>query len=142
MAEYLYRAQVGTAGNVRIGSAGVMAGYGRPPSRFAVQAMQEVGIDLTPHRSQPVTPQMAATADLLVVMTQGHAAQLRTFYPAYAERIRLLSSFLVEPREQDIIDPIGLSLDVYRYVRDEITGALKGLSCYLAQNSNSQNNND
>ncbi len=127
MAECLFRTAWDGREGMDVGSAGVMAGYGSPASRFAVQAMDEMGLDLSAHRSQPVTPQMAATADLLVVMTQRHAMHLTGLYPASAERVRLLMSFVTDAREQDVMDPIGLSLDVYRYVRDEIAGAVQGL---------------
>lgn len=132
MAEYLFREMVkDTHPDWRISSAGVAASYGVPASRFSVQALAETGIDLKPHRSQPVIPQMAATAEAFIVMTSGHEAYLREMYPHAADKIRLLLSFKDDPQELDLLDPIGLSLDVYRYVRDEIQDALGGLVSFL-----------
>ena len=133
MAEYLFRTNWEQALGMRGCSAGVMANYGIPASRFAVKAMDEIGIDLTPHRSQPVTPHMVATAKLFVVMTRGHEAHLKTMCPEAAERVHLLRSFVSESRDMDIMDPIGLSLDVYRYVRDEIAEGVRALAAYLQQ---------
>ncbi len=132
MAEYLFRDMfLADHENWRVCSAGVAASYGIPASRFAIKALDECGIDLTPHRSQPVIPQMASTADLLVVMTRGHRAQILELYPSAAHKAILLLPFQSQASELDLIDPIGLSFDVYRYVRDAIRGALPGLSDYL-----------
>ncbi len=133
MAEYLFREKWGQGIELQVCSAGVMANYGVPASRFALKVMEEVGIDLSPHRSQPVTPHMVATAKYFVVMTRGHEAHLKTMYPAAADRIYLLRSFVPDSRETDIMDPIGLSLDVYRYVRDEIAEGVQGLAAHVRQ---------
>jgi len=125
MAEYLFRDMIRDSHpDWRISSAGVAASYGIPASRFAVQVLAEKGIDLQGHRSQPVIPQMAATARLFVVMTSGHQAYLRDLYPATNDKTELLLAFKPQGVETDLLDPIGLSLDVYRYVRDEIFDAL------------------
>lgn len=110
-----------------------MAGYGTPASRFAVKAMNELGVDVSPHRSQPVTPDLVADAELLVVMTTGHRESLLERYPQAAEKIVLLKSFDPSATHEDVMDPIGLSLDVYRHVRDDIAGALWGLDRYLQE---------
>jgi protein-tyrosine-phosphatase len=129
MAEYLMRDMVKASHpDWRISSAGVAASYGIPASRFAAQALAEQGVDLSLHRSQPVIPVMVSTASLFVVMTRGHLAYLREMYPGAADKARLLLSFNDKAQEADLIDPIGLSLDVYRYVRDEISAALPGLA--------------
>lgn len=129
MAEYLFRDLVkDTHPDWRISSAGVAASYGVPASRYAVQALAERGLNLKGHRSHPVIPQMAATARLFVVMTSGHQAYLRDMYPASVDKTELLLRFKPNAQETDLLDPIGLSMDVYRYVRDEITDALAGLA--------------
>jgi len=132
MAEYLFREMIkDTHPDWRISSAGVAASYGIPASRFSVQALAEREIDLRPHRSQPVMPQMAANARLIIVMTSGHRAYLQDMYPATLNKTFLLMRFKRQATESDILDPIGLSLDVYRHVRDEITDALGGLVEHL-----------
>jgi protein-tyrosine-phosphatase len=132
MAEYLFREiHKDAPSDWQVSSAGVAASYGIPASRFAVEVLEEVGVDLNPHRSQPIMPQQMSTASLLVVMTRNHQAYLRDMYPSMAGKVRLLMSFKPDARELDVIDPIGLSRDVYRYVRDEITGALEGLSQFI-----------
>ena len=132
MAEYLFRGLWQQEHpEWRVSSAGVAAGYGIPASRFAIQALGECDIDLRPHRSQPVIPQMAATAQLLVVMTVGHQAYLHEMYPGTVDKTVLLLQFHPRSSETDLLDPVGLSFDVYRYVRDEIRASLEGLSTHL-----------
>ncbi|MFU8779888.1 MAG: low molecular weight protein arginine phosphatase [Kiritimatiellia bacterium] len=139
MAEYLFRDLIRASHpDWRIFSAGVAASYGVPASRHAVQVVAEKGVDLSPHRSQPLIPVMASTACLFVVMTTGHMAYLRDMYPATADKTHLLLSFKSRTQETDLLDPIGLSLDVYRYVRDEIADALVGLAAFLATVKNEE----
>ncbi len=132
MAEYLFRHMLQHAHpEWRVFSAGVAAGYGVPASRYAIQVLDECGVDLTPHRSQPVIPQMASTAHLFVVMTGGHRAYLNDMYPSTADKTDFMLHFNPNAVDTDLLDPIGLSLDVYRYVRDQIRDALPGLSKHL-----------
>ncbi|HAS83818.1 MAG TPA: low molecular weight protein arginine phosphatase [Verrucomicrobia bacterium] len=134
MAEYLFRAHIASQSDIRVCSAGVMTGYGQPASRYAVKAMNELGVDMNAHRSQPVTQELVDAAELLVVMTEGHRDVLLSRYPQAASRVALLKSFDTQARDVDVLDPIGLSLDVYRHVRDEIAAALWGLDLQLQEN--------
>jgi protein-tyrosine phosphatase len=128
MAAYLFRDMIQDSHpDWRVSSAGVAASYGIPASKYAIEALTEVGVDLRSHRSQPVIPQMVATASLFIVMTNKHLAYLRDTYPAIEEKAHTLLSLNPEAREPDLLDPIGLSLDVYRHVRDEIQNALPGV---------------
>ncbi len=131
MAEYLFRTHIMSRPEFKVCSAGVMTGYGTPASRYAVKAMNELGVDISAHRSQPVTRDLVEDAELLVVMTRGHREALLERYPQAADKIELLKTFDPNRTDEDVMDPIGLSLDVYRHVRDDIAGALWGLDRFL-----------
>ena len=131
MAEYLYRTHIMSRLELQVCSAGVMTGYGTPASRYAVKVMNELGVDISAHRSQPVTRDLVEEAELLVVMTGGHREALLERYPHVADKGVLLKTFDPNRKDEDVMDPIGLSLDVYRYVRDDIAGALWGLDRFL-----------
>ncbi len=133
MAEYLFRAHIRSRAELRVCSAGVMAGYGSAASRYAITAVGELGVDMSAHRSQPVTDPLVDDALLLVVMTEAHRVCLRERYPAAEAKIRLLKSFDPQSEDGDVMDPIGLSMDVYRFVRDEIARALWGLDLHLQE---------
>lgn len=107
-------------GDVVFESAGVAALDGAPATPTAVTACAEVGVDLVSHRARMLTPEMAASADVVYVMTAGHLAQVLRIAPEAAGRVVLL-----RPDGGDIDDPYGLPLDAYRAARDEIAAALR-----------------
>ena len=134
MAEYLFRKHMEDNGEWDICSAGVMAGYGAPASRFGVKAMRELAIDMKEHRSQPMGRELVADANLIVVMTAAHRDVLLERYPDAGDKIVLLKACDPASDGGDLLDPIGLSLDVYRHIRDEIGGAMYGVERYLEEN--------
>ncbi len=112
MAAALWRHMGGEAA-----SAGLSAPSGAPASDHAVKVMAWEGIDLTAHRSSPVTEEVLRRADLVYGMTEGHAAQLRMFFPAYADRVRVMPV--------EVPDPYGGSLEDYRAAALRIREALE-----------------
>jgi len=106
---------------------------GQSASPPAVQALAELGIDLKPHRSQPISQALLDESSLIVVMAQHHRAQLVAVFPEIANRVRLLSSFDASGIEKDVPDPIGLSVGVYRRIRDQIDTAISDLILYMVE---------
>jgi protein-tyrosine-phosphatase len=131
MAEYLFRERYAAAHGWRVGGAGTHAPVGCPASREAVKALKELDIDLRPHRSQQLTQALVDEAALIVVMTEGHRQLCLTHFPEAASKVRVLKSFDPGARDNDVADPIGCSIPVYRAVRDEIASALSGVESYL-----------
>ncbi len=133
MAEYMFRKHMEDDGSWDICSAGVMTGYGAPASRFGVKVMRELAIDMKEHRSQPIGRELVDEATLIVVMTAGHRDVLLERYPDAESKVVLLKSFDPASNGGDLLDPIGLSLDVYRHIRDEIGAAMYGLERFLEE---------
>lgn len=131
MAEYLLRRRLDPDSPWIVSSAGVAAPRGMPASQPAVEALRSVGIDLRPHRSRLLTKEMVASCSLLVVMTEAHRMHVQNIAPAAGHKISLLKSFDPVARSADVEDPIGMSVEVYRGVRDEIEAALPGLIRYM-----------
>jgi protein-tyrosine-phosphatase len=131
MAEYLLRKRLGPDATWVVSSAGVAAPRGMPASQPAVEVLRAVGIDLRPHRSRLLTKEMVAACSLLVVMTEGHCSHVRNIAPAEGHKISLLKSFDPVAESVDVEDPIGMSVEAYRGVRDEIEAALPGLIRYM-----------
>ena len=101
-------------------SAGVSAYPGESPSAQAHQAVQALGGDLSQHQSRPLRPELAAVADHIVAMTDGHLAALRELFPSLG----------VEPRRlcaDDLPDPIGGDQSVYDRCAQQIRAALTDL---------------
>jgi len=130
MAEYLLRHRLPPDSAWEVGSAGTSAGFGMSASRFAVTALREKQVDLSMHQSRPVTRDLVDVASLIVVMTAGHRDFIRAVYPDAKEKIFLLKSF--DPvGGGDIDDPIGLTVETYRQIRDDIDRALPGLMTFM-----------
>jgi protein-tyrosine phosphatase len=131
MAEGLCRQWLGPDGEWEVGSAGIAAFPGMPASPEAVRALAEKGGDLLAHRSRPLTRALVDAAALIVVMTRAHRQAILQAFPDAAGKVMLLAAFGVPPTEEDIPDPIGSPLDVYRAVRDRINALLPDLVLHL-----------
>ncbi len=131
MAEYLLRHWLGpdTAWEVR--SAGVSAMEGEPASEAAVVALAERGIDASGHRSRMLDQGWVDAADLIVVMTDAHRRIVEGRFPATRGKVFLLKSFGPAGRDEDIDDPIGMPLDVYRDVCAEMDAVMPDLVLHL-----------
>src|SRR5213592_4659653 len=72
MAEGLFRQAVKGPTDFRVLSAGVGAADGMPPSEYAVQALKELGIDISRQRSRVLTAELVQQADYIFGMTHSH----------------------------------------------------------------------
>ena len=94
MAEGLFRDLVEkNDADFAVKSAGVGAQDGQPPSENSVRAMQDLGIDITSQRSQMLTAELAAEADMIIGMTQGHVEMVNLMYPQAADKTFMLREF-------------------------------------------------
>src|SRR5438128_1684601 len=87
MAEGIFRQAVKGRGNYRVLSAGLGALEGQPPSAYAVQAVKELGIDISGQRSRMLTPEMVQQADYIFGMTHSHIDTVMLLYPQAANRV-------------------------------------------------------
>ena len=83
-----------------------------------IEAMQEVGIDVSQHRPQRLTDDLAGWADLVVTMGCGDECP-------YIPGTRYI--------DWDLADPAGQPLDDVRKIRDEIDRRVRDLSVMLDQ---------
>src|SRR3954463_243685 len=135
MAEGIFRHAVQGRGNFRVMSAGLGAMEGQPPSLYGVQAVRELGIDISNQRSRMLTPQMVDEADIILGMTHSHLDTVMMLYPHAAEKVFLLREFdeTLDIFEKDISDPIGGSYEVYLECRDQIEQGIASLLRFLEQ---------
>ena len=92
----------------RIESAGVWAQPGYKAARNTLKVLKQRGIDLSVHRSQPITKELVQEFDLILTMESGHKEALRAAFPQDASRIYMLSE--MAGSRLDIIDPIGRTM--------------------------------
>ena len=120
MAQGLFQKLLAERGidSITCDSAGLFAAEGEPAALNAVIAAEELGADLSQHRSKTLPPELLQTTDLFVVMMPNHAGVLKsTGVPE--ERIRVLGG--------GIGDPYGGDIELYRASRDQIYNALQQL---------------
>lgn len=106
-------------------SAGIFAPEGASASDNSIEAMREIGIDISEHCADSVSAEKLSGFDRVLTMTKAHADTLRIALPQFAEKISTLSEAVGEDGE--IPDPFGGSLDDYRICRDEIKRLIEKL---------------
>lgn len=144
MAEGILRYAVRGRGDVRVLSAGVGAIDGQPPSPHAIQALKEIGIDISRQRSRMLTADLVNQADYIFGMTHAHVDAVTLLYPQAAEKTFLLREFdeTLDIFEKDISDPIGGSFEIYLNCRDQIEQGIASMLRFMEQNSNSTGGTD
>jgi RpiB/LacA/LacB family sugar-phosphate isomerase len=135
MAEGLFRHAIKSRGEFRIVSAGLGAVDGEPPTNHSVQAMREIGIDISGQRSRALTAELVRSADLILGMTHSHTDTVALLYPSAAEKTFLLREFdeTLEAYEKDISDPIGSPYHIYVECRDQIEQGIATLLKFMEQ---------
>lgn len=131
MAEHLMRKWLGAESGWTVASAGVAAYDGEPASAGAVRALEEKKLDLSGHRSQHLTQAHVDGSDLIVVMTAAHQQAVLQRFPRAADRVVLLNTFNPRRAGEDVPDPFGMRVDVYRTIRDEIEAAMPELVLHV-----------
>jgi L-threonylcarbamoyladenylate synthase len=93
---------------VSVVSAGSFAMPGARATPQAVDAVRDLGADLTRHRSRPLSVELIHQADRIFTMGRAHAAAVAALVPSAAEKTSTLSP------AGDIDDPIGGDLSLYQ----------------------------
>ena len=102
------------AGRVQVASAGSQPADQLNPA--VVQAMAEIGLDISREYPKPLTTGKVQAADVVVTMGCGDAC------PVYPGKRYL---------DWDLPDPAGLDLDAIRPIRDEISHRVQQLLAEL-----------
>jgi arsenate reductase len=98
------------SGRVRVSSAGSAPASELNPA--VVQAMAEIGVDISQEFPMPLTGEKVRAADIVVTMGCGDAC------PVFPGKRYL---------DWDLPDPAGLSVEQVRPIRDEITARVRAL---------------
>jgi len=109
---------------VRIVSAGTHALEGLPTTMKAQSAAAQFNVDLSSHRSQPLTPWLISHSDLILAMEPEHVEMIRQLDPTSGPRTFLIAEFGL-PSDSlegfyEIMDPISGDESVYRRVYQEL----------------------
>ncbi len=101
----------GLAAEVQVISAGVWAESGARASANAAVVLRGSDIDLTSHRSQPLTPALLREADIILVMEESHRRSIFYMAPEHLAKVFLVTEMV--GGYDDISDPYGGPFEEY-----------------------------
>ena len=118
--------------DIRVLSAGIWAIEGQGASPHSIEVLKNKNIDLSNHRSRPLTRELIEESDLILTMTGNHKRQILNAMPKAKDKVFTLKEF-AEEDNLDISDPYGQSIEVYSSTAEEIEKALKKVISKLAE---------
>jgi protein-tyrosine-phosphatase len=113
--------------SIRVISAGVAARSGETVSENSVIALKKVGIDISHHRSQPLTQRMLDESLAILCMTESHRAMIQVQAEPVPKNLFLFREFMADGIDREIGDPYGGPYSVYEAVRDELVESIPSL---------------
>ena len=131
MAEHLLRRQLGPNSKWKVVSAGTSALPGLRASRYSIEAMAEIGVDIGAHRARLLTGDLVETAAVIITMTRSQRDEIASLYPRAVEKVFTLRSIARGSDDHDVDDPVGLSGADYVRTRDEIDEMMPDVVLFL-----------
>lgn len=129
--QHALRAQPEPLKSIRVLSAGVAAQEGDRVSENSVLALKKVGLDLSGHRAQPLTPELVRNALAIFCMTESHRSMILLSFDPPPKNVHLFREFMAAPADHEIGDPYGGSLKHYEACRDEMVEAIPSLVSFV-----------
>lgn len=105
--------------DILVDSAGIFAPIGECAADNAIAAMRERGIDLSLHRTKPLTDDLIDMADVILTMTEAHKMIVEGM-----AKDKVFTLLGYSGSEGDIPDPFGGDLEEYKETADEIYDVL------------------
>ncbi len=113
---------------VGVKSASMLGLENQPADPKAVRAMREIDIDITRHRSQPITDELVTWSDYILVMELRHQMHLHSVHPHSEGKVLMLGNF---GGLHEVRDPIGGWMFRFRRSREELLRCVRGFMDHL-----------
>ncbi len=120
--------------SLKVVSAGVSAYSGEPASVNSVRALKSVGLDISDHRSQGLSPSLADRSFAIFGMTQSHLMMIDLQHEEHTPHVYLLRQFMPDGSGFEIPDPFGQDLAAYESTRDSMVEAIPSVVDWLKKN--------
>ncbi|MBF7096165.1 low molecular weight protein arginine phosphatase [Alkalibacter mobilis] len=117
----------GLKDQISIDSAGTSVYYSEGANPKAIEAVGEMGIDISGHVSKQIDEKLIADADMVLTMTRTQKSHLHHLFPGYAFKITTIKEQAEENFYIDISDPFGSGLSTYRKTAYELQKTIKTL---------------
>ncbi len=104
--------------DARVASASALGIEGRPANVTTRKVMEEVGHDVSGHRSRALTAAALKQADLIVVMDPDHVGHIARLHAEALPRTVKLWEYGRDDAAVEIPDPQGESIDAFRACRE------------------------
>jgi protein-tyrosine phosphatase len=118
--------------SIQVHSAGVSAFAGDPASTNACRALKPVKLDISSHRSRPLSDQLADQSDLILTMTSGHIEAIRMQHPGLKAPVYRFREW-IPSGSKEVPDPFGGPLDLYVETRDHLAEAIPSIISFLKE---------
>ena len=119
---------------LRVFSAGLTAVEGDKASGNSVAACEEVGLDLSDHRSSTLTQGTLQNASAIFCMTESHRALINMYFELPDDSNVFLMREFTEEEDKELPDPFGQDMEVYRECREKMEEALPSLLDWIDKN--------
>jgi protein-tyrosine-phosphatase len=134
MAEGILKDMVARDGRLRLAgievqSAGTLYFGGASATANAIKVMLDQGIDISQHRSQPITAELCEWADTILVMTKEHEDFILNWVKAEKAKVHLLTEYVGEKGEVD--DPVESTILGYRHCAALLKNLISSLCTQL-----------
>ena len=116
-----------------VASAGTAACDGMKAASTAVNVLEEMGIDLSGHRTKSLTRKMVDEADLVIAMTGEHEEDILHLAPDSRTKVIVFGELDSRRENPDIGDPLGGDEEAYRRTSEAIERLVYRLIDYLAE---------
>lgn len=121
MAEHLFARALRSRGlKGAVISMGTLGLQGRGAAAEAVEAMAELGVDISGHGSQGVSLGLLHHATEIFVMERAHRDYVLRADPALSARVVMLGAHDPEGGPEEIADPVGGPIEAFRACRDRL----------------------
>lgn len=120
---------------IKVDSAGLYAVDGMSAAREAVETVSDYGGDLSDHHAKMFNEAMLDEFDLILTMTESHKKQIIDRYPPEKTgNLYTLSEYVdCSADRQDIRDPLGGDIRVYKDTYEQLEELISRLICKLVQ---------
>jgi protein-tyrosine phosphatase len=118
------------ARGIEVRSAGIHGWEAAPASELAVEVMRERGVEISCHRSQPLSEVLVETADLILTMTAAQEGWIRHLFPEAGGKVMRVSEYA--GTTGDVEDPYGEDRAEYARCADALAAMIPAILARLA----------